>query len=166
MRKKNQLPTEDVNNKETNEGKKVTNWIDAITAIRKGSERGDFQNATDFIPKIQEPIFSFDDCTTKRREKVKSNLIRTLKDKYGASIITEYINRVQSNMIYKSNLEYKTSQYPGTFEDYCKMIAKEELISKYRNYRYGGFMHKVILDTIREYEQKLKTIIRNNDRDR
>jgi hypothetical protein len=81
-----------------------------------------------------------------------------LEMQYKDSIIKKY-NQAYSNILnYGSQESYRASQYPGSYEEYAKAAALDEVTGLYSKTRYGGYMHTIVLRVLKKHfeEEKAK----------
>lgn len=128
-----------------------------LIEISRACSNGNYEYAFRIIDELRDRMKSPSSKYTEEECGIlKSKLISVLKERYQKDILKEYTMKLQNSLTFGLITEYRSSGYPGSYEEYCKVAAKEELINQYRNYRYGGFMHVVIIDIINEYEEQSK----------
>lgn len=79
---------------------------------------------------------------------LKGQLIKTLTKEYGNRIKEEFARRVDNAKLYYTIYDYKSSKYHGTYEEYAESRAIESLLEETNRYRYGGYMHVVIMNIL------------------
>ena len=89
---------------------------------------------------------------------VWAKIMTMLEMQYKDSIIKKY-NQAYSNILnYGSQESYRASQYPGSYEEYAKAAALDEVTGLYSKTRYGGYMHTIVLRVLKKHfeEEKAK----------
>lgn len=81
-------------------------------------------------------------------EWLKGQLIKTLTKEYENRIKKEFAKRVDNAKLYYTIYDYKSSKYHGTYEEYAESRAIESLLEETSRYRYGGYMHVVIMNIL------------------
>ena len=81
-------------------------------------------------------------------EWLKGQLIKALTKEYGNRIKKEFAKRVDNARLYYTIFDYKMSKYHGTYEEYAESRAIDSLLEETRRYRYGGYMHVVIMNIL------------------
>lgn len=79
---------------------------------------------------------------------LKKQLIKTLIQEYENRIKVEFDKRIDNARAYYTIYDYKSSKYQGTYEQYVESRAIDDLLEETSKYRYGGYMHVVIMSIL------------------
>lgn len=77
-------------------------------------------------------------------------------------IIQMYERQLNLLRRYSSTVDYKVSGYPGTFDEFCRLQAKEEIIRRFEGKTEGRRMTGIIIKVIDEYNKEKDSV--NMDR--
>lgn len=94
--------------------------------------------------------------TDGERATVWGRIFDMLENQYGEAIITKYNQYYNEILKYGSQESYRTSHYPGTYEEYAKSAALDEVMSLYAKTRYGGYMHVIIMRVLEKHFKEEK----------
>lgn len=89
---------------------------------------------------------------------VWSKIMNMLEMQYKDAIIKKYDQAYNNVLNYGSKESYRASQYPGSYEEYAKATAIDEVAAVYSKTRYGGYMHTIVLRVLKKHfeEEKAK----------
>lgn len=86
---------------------------------------------------------------------LKNELIATLIQENESRIKKEFEKKVDNARLYYTIYDYKSSKYHGTYEQYVESRAIDSILEETSRYRYGGYMHVVIMRVLTpEYREK------------
>ena len=127
----------------------------AIIKINSYVQDKDFRSAYNAIEKFKHILNSSGAYTDEQRQIFVDFIINIVEKELGPQIEKEYKEIVE---FYKKNYtktELEKSPYPESIDKFASSKAKEQLMEKYKNRRFGGYMHVVINNVIKKYEPDL-----------
>lgn len=107
-----------------------------------------FDIADKFLCEMADKPKFYEGCS---REHVWSVIFDMLERKYNDVIIDKYQKLYDEITRFGSEMEYKASQYPGSFEQYARAQAIKEIEDMYKQTRYGGYMHVIIMNILNRH---------------
>lgn len=134
-------------------------FIQRMSDISAARYAGDFSKAYDLsdqlLADMTEHSYFYADGD---RSTVWARIFEMLEAQYGESIIRKYQSCYDEIKNFGSQETYRVSHYPGTYEEYCRSAALDELMSYYAKTRYGGYMHVIIMRVLEKHfeEEKAK----------
>ena len=131
------------------------NLQQAILKINSYVQNKDFRSAYNAIEKFKHILNSSGTYTDEQRQIFIDFIINIVEKELGPQIEKEYKEIVE---FYKKNYtktELEKSPYPESVDKFVSSKAKEQLMERYKNRRFGGYMHVVINNIIKKYEPDL-----------
>lgn len=133
------------------------NFNSRLVEISTSRAEGNYAKAFDLSDKLlrdmdEKSIF----YSEGDRAAVWTRIFDMLEKQYGEAIIQKYSQAYNEILKYGSQESYRVSHYPGTYEEYAKSAALDEVMSLYAKTRYGGYMHVIIMRVLEKHFKEEK----------
>lgn len=130
----------------------IKSFHERMAEVSQARYTGDFSKAYDLADKLLEDmnkhsVFYSDGETTT----VWARIFDMLEAQYGDAIVKKYTKCYEEILNYGSYETYRASHYPGTYEEYARSSALDEIMSLYAKNRYGGYMHVIIMRVLEKH---------------
>lgn len=138
-------------------------FYERMAEVSQAKYTGDYSKAYDLADRLiddmnEHSIFYSDG----EMSTVWARIFDMLETQYGDAIIEKYNKCYKEILNFGSYETYRVSHYPGTYEEYARSAALDEIMSLYAKTRYGGYMHVIIMRVLEKHFEEEKA--KRNDR--
>ena len=133
-------------------------FYERMAEVSTAKYTGDYSKAYDLADQLltdmnEHSVFYSDG----EKSTVWARIFDMLEDQYGDAIIEKYNKCYEEILKFGSYETYRVSHYPGTYEEYARSAALDEIMSLYAKTRYGGYMHVIIMRVLEKHFEEEKT---------
>ena len=128
-----------------------------IIQINKLVQQGKFTSAYDLIEKCKKHLNSRAYYTDEQRDLLRATTINAIEKELKTKIRREYFEALKFYSNNYSIIELKKSPYPDDAISFIRSKAKDMLMEKYNNCRFGGYMHVIIVFSLLKEKHKQLT---------
>lgn len=133
-------------------------FYERMAEVSTAKYTGDYSKAYDLADQLlidmnEHSVFYSDG----EKSTVWARIFDMLEDQYGDAIIEKYNKCYEEILNFGSYETYRVSHYPGTYEEYARSAALDEIMSLYAKTRYGGYMHVIIMRVLEKHFEEEKT---------
>ena len=126
-----------------------------VIQINNLVQQGKFTSAYNLIEKCKKHLNSRAYYTDEQRDLLRATTLNAIEKELKTEIRREYFEALKFYSNNYSIIELKKSPYPDDAISFIKFKAKDMLMEKYNNCRFGGYMHVIINKIANECNDEL-----------
>ena len=130
----------------------IKRFHERLAEVSMAKANGDYSQAYDLADKLladmDEHKYFYSDG---ERSTVWARIFEMLENQYRNAVIEKYKKCYNEILRFGSYETYRVSHHPGTYEEYARSAALDEVMSLYAKTRYGGYMHVIIMRILEKH---------------